>query len=132
MPARPRRNTDDTSADLDRRGDRVVSSAHDRVRADPLAPSARALRVALAAHRPRAAGAVALARRPEHDRRLVRRPDVPAGDSRGGGRALHPRRPAAVLDRDLTAVRPEHDPRATPRAARTTAARRRTYRTDTL
>src|SRR2546423_12242475 len=122
MPSRSRRNTDDTSADLDRRGDRLVSAARDRVRADPLAAATGALCAALAAHWPGAAGAVALARWSEHDRRVVRSRDLPAGDPRCGRSALHPRRPAAVLDGDLAVVRPEHDPRAAARAARAAGA----------
>ena len=38
------------------------------------------------------------------------------------GVALHPRRAAALLDGDLAALRPEHDPRAAARAARGAAA----------
>src|SRR5205807_5245616 len=132
MPSRSRRNTDDTSADLDRCCGRVVLSAPDRVRADPLAPAARALRVVVAAHRARTARAVALAQRPEHDRRLVRRADVPAGHSRRRGRALHPRRAAAVLDCHLAAVRPEHDSGPTPCPARATGARGGAYGVETL
>ena len=60
----------------------------------------------------------ALARRPEHDRRLGRRHRLPAGGALRGRDALHPRRAAPLLDRDLEARRPERDPGAAARAAR--------------
>ena len=49
-------------------------------------------------------------------------PPAILGRDRG---ALHPRRAAALLDRDLATLRPEHDPRAAARAARTAAEGRR-------
>ena len=48
-----------------------------------------------------------------------------------GRRALHPRCAAALLDRDLAALRSEHAARAAARAARAAVARERATRTVT-
>src|SRR5207247_10987662 len=122
-PSRRRTTTDDSAPRLYCRRRRVVSVARDRVRADPVASVTGAVRVALAADRDRAARAVAVARRPEHDRRLVRGHLVSARNPRRSRGALHPRRAAALLDRHLAAFGSEHDPGATPRAARAAVAR---------
>src|SRR5436305_660843 len=132
MQSHWRRNRVDPASDLDRRRNRVVALADRRVRADPLAPPARALCAPVAADGARAARALALARRPEHDRQLVRRRDVSPGDSRRRRSALHPARAPAVLDRDLTALRPEHDSGPTARAARAATARGAPYGTGTV
>ena len=50
----------------------------------------------------------ALARRPEHDRRLGRHHRLPAGRLLRRRAPVHDRRAAALLDRDLEARRPEH------------------------
>src|SRR5262245_66434897 len=122
MPSLSRRNTDDPTPRLDRCGGRLVPVARDRLRADPVAPAARALRLAVAAHGRRPARALIVARRVEHDRELVRSRDLPACDPRRRRRALHPRRAAALLDRDLAPLGPEHDPRSAAGPARAAAA----------
>src|SRR2546423_13437282 len=125
MPSRSRRNTtDDTTSRFDCRGGRLVPVAGRRLRADPLAPAARALCAALAAHGIRAARPLGLARRAQHDRRLVRSRDLSPGDPRCGRRALHPPPAAALLDGDLAPVGPEHDPGAAAGAAPATAGPR--------
>src|SRR3954471_24319294 len=97
---RDRRRTD-AADDLDRGVDRIASPPARRLRAHPLAAPARALRVAVAAHRPRLARALALARWPEHHRRLVRRADVSTCGVVRRCAALRPRRAAALLDGHL-------------------------------
>src|SRR5213592_1105738 len=123
MPSRSRRNTDDSASRFDRRRSRVLPTARRRLRADPLAAATRALRAALAADRRRPARAVALARRAEHDRELVRRRDVPTRDPGRDRGAVHPHRAPALLDRHLAAVGSKYDPGAAAGTARTGAAR---------
>ena len=48
----------------------------------------------------------------QHDRRLVRHSQLPAGGAVRGRHPLHPRRAAALLDGDLPALRPERRARA--------------------
>src|SRR5919197_750100 len=132
MQSHWRRKRIDSAPDLDRRGDRLVPVARDRLRADPFAPPARALRAPVAADGARVARALTLAWRPQHDRRLVRHPDVSAGDSRRRRGALHPARAPAVLDRHLAALRPEHDPGPATGAARAAVARGAHYGTRTV
>ena len=76
-----------------------------RPRADPGSAAEGALRAALARDRRRPARPVGLARRPQHDRGLVRRRDLPAGDPLRRRDPVRHRRPAALLDRALAAHR---------------------------
>ena len=65
----------------------------------------------------------ALARRPEHDRRLARSHRLPAGGSLRGRDALHPPRAPPLLDRAVEADGRERGARAADRAARGTRVR---------
>src|SRR5690348_15422749 len=66
-----------------------------------------------------------MARRAEHDRRLVRGARLSAGGAVRGRAPVRDRRAAALLDRHLAPRRPEHDPRPTSRAARSEVPRTR-------
>ena len=70
-----------------------------------------------------AARSLGLARRAQHDRRLVRCRDLPAGDPLRGRDAVHHHRVAALLDGALAARRPEHGAGPAAGAARAEVAR---------
>ena len=70
----------------------------------------------------------ALARGPEHDRRLARRDELPAGRALRGRDALHLPRAPALLDGHLAAHRRERRSRAADRAARGAAQPRTAHR----
>ena len=117
-PSRTHDRRSDTAQGLDRRDGGLADPRARRLRADPVAPAARAVRTALAPDRCRARRPVGVASGLNTIAAWLGVRGLPACRALRGRAAVRDPRPAALLDRDLSARRPERDPRAAPRAAR--------------